>query len=256
MVKTYHLEDGTWLVPYLIHDMEDEYSRDAELERSILEQARNDGAYRDGGGHPPFIDDVLIGNRIYRALVVPGTEEESRSARNEIERRQKRRSYHDRCRVSDGKGGLRQCPKKAPNPDYGKVDGAPRTVPVRCDLCPYNRAWKDEGRVRSYEGMTTGENGERIDRPEFGTEGLVGESDMWERVGRVLLDVTAEKDSRVYKVVRRLLMMDGAASINQACEDLGLGRSGIYKALHSKRIRDAVLDAIADDPLIEIEKLL
>ena len=42
-----------------------------------------------------------------------------------------------RCPIPDGRGGLKRCPRRVPNPDYTPGGDAPKTLPVRCEGCKY-----------------------------------------------------------------------------------------------------------------------
>jgi len=42
-----------------------------------------------------------------------------------------------RCSIPDGKGGLKRCPCRMPNPGYSPDNGQPKTLPVECKGCRY-----------------------------------------------------------------------------------------------------------------------
>lgn len=42
-----------------------------------------------------------------------------------------------RCPVPDGRGGIKRCPCRVPNPDYTPGGKQPKTLPVRCEGCVY-----------------------------------------------------------------------------------------------------------------------
>ncbi len=42
-----------------------------------------------------------------------------------------------RCPVPDGRGGVKRCPCRVPNPDYVPGGKQPKTLPVRCEGCVY-----------------------------------------------------------------------------------------------------------------------
>lgn len=48
-----------------------------------------------------------------------------------------------RCNIPDGRGGLKRCPCRIPNPDYIPGGDMPKTLPIRCEGCkfePYHQA--------------------------------------------------------------------------------------------------------------------
>lgn len=246
MVTKLVLKDGTLLVPHEIPEGDKEY------EKALLDAAKYDETYKNAE-RKPFIDDVKINSRKFRALLVPSTQEEyDEFIRNE-DKAQKQEAYYKRCPISDGKGKIKQCPPRIPNPNYGKVPGATKTIKNRCDICPIARAGKDKGKFASLEGMLYNDNGEEIDRKEFST-GMLSRGDLADRIRDILLDMVVDKKSRYAEVVRK--MLDCNMNINQICGELGLKPSGVYKGLGSKSMREDVLAALEDDPLVEIEKLL
>ncbi len=44
-----------------------------------------------------------------------------------------------RCQIPDGRGGVKRCPCRVPNPDYVPGGNQPKTVPVRCEGCQYEQ---------------------------------------------------------------------------------------------------------------------
>ena len=44
-----------------------------------------------------------------------------------------------RCTIPDGHGGLKRCPLRIPNPNYTPNNGEPKTLPVKCENCPFEQ---------------------------------------------------------------------------------------------------------------------
>ncbi len=42
-----------------------------------------------------------------------------------------------RCQIPDGRGGVKRCPCRVPNPDYVPGGDQPKTLPVKCEGCQY-----------------------------------------------------------------------------------------------------------------------
>jgi len=42
-----------------------------------------------------------------------------------------------RCSIPDGHGSVKRCPLRIPNPNYTPDNGEPKTLPVKCEGCPY-----------------------------------------------------------------------------------------------------------------------
>ena len=258
------LDDGTFLVPKEIYDRDenvtghrgknesgDDYRMRMEIEKSIVEQTRNDRRYK-GAKHKPYIDDVKINSRKFRALLVPATQQEYDDFIREEDRKQKSEAYYKRYPISDGKGGFKQCPMRIANPDYGKVPGATKTIVNRCETCDRYRAWKNSARSESIENMTYNDEGEERDRSEFGRDMLTG-SALSDRVRDIVLEVVMDRHSRYYEAVKA--MLDNNLSVNAASTEAGINNSGFDKALKNAMGRD-ILEALAADPFIEIEKLI
>ena len=51
------------------------------------------------------------------------------------------RRQETRCYIPDGNGGLKRCRPRKPNPAYRPGSKQPKTLPVRCEGCPY-RAYR------------------------------------------------------------------------------------------------------------------
>lgn len=47
------------------------------------------------------------------------------------------RKQDGRCQIPDGRGGVKRCPCRVPNPDYSPGGNQPKTLPVRCEGCVY-----------------------------------------------------------------------------------------------------------------------
>lgn len=100
-----------------------------------------------------------LGDRSYKAIMIPckriGTDERG----NEVfldtpseEQHERYRAYvsfelneqdrikqNRRCNIPDEKGGTKRCPARKPNPDYLPGNGQPKTLPVRCEGCIFER---------------------------------------------------------------------------------------------------------------------
>lgn len=44
-----------------------------------------------------------------------------------------------RCQIPDGRGGVKRCPCRVPNPDYVPGGDQPKTLPVKCQGCKYEQ---------------------------------------------------------------------------------------------------------------------
>ncbi len=44
-----------------------------------------------------------------------------------------------RCQILNGRGGVKRCPCRMPNPDYIPGGSEPKTLPVRCEGCVYEQ---------------------------------------------------------------------------------------------------------------------
>ena len=246
MVTKLVLEDGTYLVPHEIPE------GDREYEKALLEASKYDKAYKDAK-HKPFIDTVRHNARTFRALLVPSTKEEYDEFTHKEDREQKKEAYYKRCPISDGRGKLKQCPKRIPNPDYGKVPDATQTIVNRCEVCPVYRAWENKSKFISLEKMIFNDDGEEIDHVELST-GMISRGDLIGRIRDILLDVVVDKHSHYAEIVKKMLYEN--MNINKACEVLETNKSSVYKALSSKSMQADVLEAFANEPLVDIIKLL
>ena len=44
-----------------------------------------------------------------------------------------------RCQIPDGRGGVKRCPCRVPNPDYVPGGDQPKTLPVKCQGCKFEQ---------------------------------------------------------------------------------------------------------------------
>ena len=44
-----------------------------------------------------------------------------------------------RCQIPNGRGGVKRCPSRVPNPDYVPGGDQPKTLPVPCEGCVYEQ---------------------------------------------------------------------------------------------------------------------
>lgn len=49
------------------------------------------------------------------------------------------RKQDGRCQIPDGRGGVKRCPCRVPNPDYTPGGDQPKTLPVRCEGCKFEQ---------------------------------------------------------------------------------------------------------------------
>ena len=49
------------------------------------------------------------------------------------------RKQDGRCQIPDGRGGVKRCPCRVPNPDYIPGGDQPKTLPVRCEGCKFEQ---------------------------------------------------------------------------------------------------------------------
>lgn len=244
--------DGTYFIPYPLHETDQEYEKDTEYEKIVLAEAEQDPKFKDAV-HKPFIDWYKpVGRKPYRALIVPATKEEYDVFKRQEDREKKHEEYWSRCEISDGKGGVKQCPVRIPNPDYGKVPGATKTIKNSCELCPKFREGWTKPKNTSLEAMAYNDEGEEIDRPEFGRE-MLSRSDNYDRVRDIVLDVVMEKNSKYYDTVKTQL--DNNLSISGAAKITGVNNSGFDKALKNSLGKE-IIEALGNDPFVDIAKLL
>ena len=86
----------------------------------------------DSHGHVTFLDTPSdVQRRRYLDLI-----------KDEMDA-QERAKEDGRCCISDGRGGIKRCPLRVPNPEFTPENGQPKTVAVRCEGCVYE-AFKQE----------------------------------------------------------------------------------------------------------------
>ncbi len=263
-LKDLVFDDGSYMIPNEIYDRdekvlrsrgqnetEDAYKTRKDNEKSLVEQACHDRNYR-GAKHQPFIDDIKVNSHIFRALIVPATQEEYEDYVHAEDRKQKKEAYYRRCPIADGNGGFKQCPLRIPNSDFGKVPGATKTIVNRCENCARYRAWKNDTKTESLENMVYNDDGEERERGEFGRS-MLSRGDISDRIRDIVLNVVMDKHSKYYAAVKA--MLDDNLAVSAASKRAGINNSGFDKALKNGLGRD-IIKALEADPFVEIEKLL
>ena len=104
------------------------------------------------------IGKTRLGNRTFEAVMVPCKDtatihgvEVFVDTPSDVQRKryleyikdelaeQDARKQDGRCQIPDGRGGVKRCPCRMPNPDYSPGGNQPKTLPVRCEGCKYEQ---------------------------------------------------------------------------------------------------------------------
>ena len=102
------------------------------------------------------IGKTRLGNRTFEAVMVPCKDtatihgvEVFVDTPSDVQRKryleyikdelaeQDARKQDGRCQIPDGRGGVKRCPCRVPNPDYVPGGDQPKTLPVKCEGCRY-----------------------------------------------------------------------------------------------------------------------
>ena len=115
-----------------------------------------------------------LGNRVFEAVMVPCRESVMRRGletpadtppetqrmlylaciKDELSA-QEVRKQDGRCLIPDGKGGLKRCPLRVPNPAYTPGSSLPKTLPVRCQDCRHEAYRQTHSRESFCEAVHT-----------------------------------------------------------------------------------------------------
>ena len=255
MAIFYKSSDGTKWVPEDIYERDENNVKNRKMEKIILEGAKNDPAYKDAK-HKPFIRAFRDNGFDRRVLMLPATEEEYQAyleSVKEEDRQRKEEEYNNRCLISDGKGKIKQCPVRIPNPEYGIVPGAPKTIKNDCEHCPIHRQGWDLPRFMSIDAMLENSDGKAIDRPEFAAKEQEDRSEMQKQVVKCILDQVINEDHRLRPIVE--LMLSENISVSEACNRLEINASGVYKGFQSKKMIDSVMKAVKTLGIDSVEEM-
>lgn len=105
------------------------------------------------------VGKARLGFRNFRAVFVPCKEQVADSrgrvtfidTPSDVQRRrylslikdemdaQEKLKQDGRCQIPDGRGGVKRCPCRIANPDYIPGGNQPKSIPVKCESCPYER---------------------------------------------------------------------------------------------------------------------
>ena len=195
------------------------------------------------------ITGTRLGNRVIEAVMVPCREsgthrglEVPADTPPEAQRRlylacisgelreQDARRRDGRCLIPDGRGGLKRCRPRTPNPEYNPGSGLPKTLPVRCEGCPY------EDRRQTHRTESFCEALHQSQRDPFAADRYLAKRKAF--LARVKQD--APKLSRLAE----LLTLE--YSLSEAARELGLPRSTLdYRV---KKLQRMLLQFLADCP--------
>ena len=82
----------------------------------------------DSRGRVTFLDTPSdVQHRKYLALI-----------KDEMDAQEKIKQ-DGRCQIPDGRGGVKRCPCRIANPEHVLGSDQPKTIPVKCESCPYRR---------------------------------------------------------------------------------------------------------------------
>ena len=104
------------------------------------------------------ITKTRLGNRVFEAVMIPCRDTATINGMevfidtpSEVQRKryleyikdeladQDAKRQDGRCQIPDGRGGVKRCPCRVPNPDYVPGGNQSKTVPVRCEGCQYEQ---------------------------------------------------------------------------------------------------------------------
>ena len=126
-----------------------------------------------------------------------------------------------RCQIPDGKGGVKRCPCRIPNPEYKEGNGKPKTLPVRCEGCIYEQLRNEHTTVTFTTLGSEDEDGELVSfepaNPTYYNDG-----DRYERIQRDWVAFVAEKDEKL-KDLAELLSLENTRS--EAAREIGIASS-------------------------------
>lgn len=96
-----------------------------------------------------------LGYRSFLAAMIPSSEAQYHELIKDELNRQEEIKQSGRCPISDGKGKLKRCPMRVPNPAYVEGCNEPKTLPVKCDGCKFNTFDKKEYGTITFSCLTT-----------------------------------------------------------------------------------------------------
>lgn len=224
MTTRFKQKDGSYLIPMELPESDDR--------QTMMTLARIKG-YK--------IDWVRWGYRIFKAVLVPGTEEQFRAYIGEEDRRQKAARVDGRCPVPDGRGGVMRCPERLPNPEYNG-EGDAKTIKNDCDTCVFYTLHKKDYSTAVFSDLehdSMDEDGEEI--PFEIPVGMLPEADVYEMAVKAILRMVKQKHPQRHDDIKLRLEEYNRKEVG---EMLNKPSSSVYK-LGIQLTRD-ILDVIED----------
>lgn len=126
-----------------------------------------------------------------------------------------------RCTISDGHGGVKRCPLRIPNPNHTPNNGEPKTLPVKCENCPFEQFKQAHTTVEMSCLDHEDENGEiEFYEPATPENHFAGEQ--YTRLVDQFIEFVTSKDPQLAELAK--LKTAGYSRLESA-EILGLARS-------------------------------
>lgn len=218
MITVFKQNDGSFIIPMELPEPSNNKDDVVNDRQEVIKLAKIMGLK---------IDYVKWGYRIFKAVLVPGTEEEFRAYIGEEDRRQKAQRVNGRCPVPDGRGGIMRCPERLQNPEYDEKTNpdVPKTISNDCATCVYNTFSKPDYTTTTFSKLEqTDEDGDVLP---FEVEvGMMPDSWKFEMAKKIILDMVKEKHPERYDDMALRLEEYTRSEVADA---LDMNKSTVYK---------------------------
>ena len=193
------------------------------------------------------IGKARLGFRNFRAVFVPCKEQltDSRGrvtfldTPSDVQRRkylalikdemdaQEKIKQDGRCQIPDGRGGVKRCPCRIANPEYVPSSDKPKTIPVKCESCPYGR-FKQAHTVIDLSCLDhEGEDGE-TEPYEVPTPVSYYEADRYEELADEFVAFITARKPRLAPLAEKLVKEH---SLTESSQELGRPTSTIHSQI-------------------------
>lgn len=224
LIRTFNLGNGRYRIPIELAVAKNGKLTEEEILANKINITRAEQYDKDS-----FIANVKYGWRIFKAIIIHGDETLFKLLIKEEDHIQKKYTSEGRCIVPNGRGGIKRCPLRLPNPYYNPkqppAKNNPKTIKNSCDGCPFNTFDKPSFRNLNLEGMTTVDAYGNLSKYEIETS-IEPDSDKFLAAREEILKFIATKYPEKLQIFT--LLLDGL-NRNEVAEELGINTSTLYK---------------------------
>lgn len=128
-----------------------------------------------------------------------------------------------RCQIPNGRGGVKRCPCRMPNPDYIPGGDKPKTIAVKCGGCVYEQFHQAHTTI-TLSCLDREDEGGEMERYEIPAPRSNFAADRYEEIRKQFLDLVRERNAKLLPLAE---LLTDEFTKSEASRELGLATSTV-----------------------------